>query len=327
MGIKGNIIAVDASNYNTIRDSNQIPYLSCDTNETDNITPDLMLNYLMGVRPRAILLYSTKSDTPWCSFQRNDGSDYSSILSMADPSDARWVLKYLTSNATSSGTMVSITGKAGMPGDAEKPSSGGGNSTVAMSVLYSVTGLITLLFLVIIATGTIRAHRHPERYGPRGGAGGRGRQSRAKGLARAVLDTIPIVKFGNNDPIKPDPEVELEAATTTRQNESNHDATQSQTDQTQPQASGAMTSSDGNDEQLTPKQQTDERSTHESSQGEAANQGCSICTEDFTVGEDVRVLPCHHQYHPACIDPWLVNVSGTCPLWYVTHISAWRCFY
>jgi hypothetical protein len=29
----------------------------------------------------------------------------------------------------------------------------------------------------------------------------------------------------------------------------------------------------------------------------------------------VRVLPCQHQFHPPCVDPWLVNVSGTCPLW------------
>jgi hypothetical protein len=27
------------------------------------------------------------------------------------------------------------------------------------------------------------------------------------------------------------------------------------------------------------------------------------------------VLPCQHKYHPNCIDPWLLNVSGTCPLW------------
>ncbi len=45
------------------------------------------------------------------------------------------------------------------------------------------------------------------------------------------------------------------------------------------------------------------------------NLGCSICTDDFLVGEDVRVLPCSHKFHPACIDPWLINVSGTCPLW------------
>ena len=68
---------------------------------------------------------------------------------------------------------------------------------VALIILYSVTGIITALFLLIIVTGAVRAHRHPERYGPRAIARlGHPRQSRAKGLARAVLDTIPIVRFG-----------------------------------------------------------------------------------------------------------------------------------
>merc|ERR1711939_833497 len=50
------------------------------------------------------------------------------------------------------------------------------------------------------------------------------------------------------------------------------------------------------------------------SHGEEEAPGCSICTEDFERGQDVRVLPCQHSFHPACIDPWLLNVSGTCPL-------------
>jgi hypothetical protein len=48
---------------------------------------------------------------------------------------------------------------------------------------------------------------------------------------------------------------------------------------------------------------------------DAGNNVCPICTDDFVKGQDMRVLPCSHQFHPNCIDPWLINVSGTCPLW------------
>jgi len=44
---------------------------------------------------------------------------------------------------------------------------------------------------------------------------------------------------------------------------------------------------------------------------------CSICTEDFVEGRNVRILPCRHIYHRRCIDPWLLDFAGTCPLWYV----------
>jgi hypothetical protein len=42
---------------------------------------------------------------------------------------------------------------------------------------------------------------------------------------------------------------------------------------------------------------------------------CSICNEDFKHGQDVRVLPCKHGYHPTCADSWLLERSATCPLW------------
>ncbi len=42
---------------------------------------------------------------------------------------------------------------------------------------------------------------------------------------------------------------------------------------------------------------------------------CSICTEDFVEGRSVRILPCRHIYHRRCIDPWLLDFAGTCPLW------------
>ena len=42
---------------------------------------------------------------------------------------------------------------------------------------------------------------------------------------------------------------------------------------------------------------------------------CTICLEDFIPNEDkVRSLPCHHIYHPQCIDPHLSSRSSRCPV-------------
>lgn len=41
---------------------------------------------------------------------------------------------------------------------------------------------------------------------------------------------------------------------------------------------------------------------------------CTICLEDFCVGEKVKVLPCGHEYHCECIEPWLLEKSSLCPL-------------
>jgi Ring finger domain len=69
-----------------------------------------------------------------------------------------------------------------------------------MIILYAITGCVTLMFLVVILSGAIRAIRNPERYGPRAAnphlPGGRPAQSRTAGLTRAILDTFPVVKFG-----------------------------------------------------------------------------------------------------------------------------------
>jgi E3 ubiquitin-protein ligase RNF115/126 len=40
---------------------------------------------------------------------------------------------------------------------------------------------------------------------------------------------------------------------------------------------------------------------------------CSVCWEDFMLGENVRQLPCTHIYHEPCIRPWL-ELHGTCPI-------------
>ncbi|XP_025938015.1 E3 ubiquitin-protein ligase RNF126 isoform X2 [Apteryx rowi] len=37
---------------------------------------------------------------------------------------------------------------------------------------------------------------------------------------------------------------------------------------------------------------------------------CPVCKEDYTVGENVRQLPCNHLFHNSCIVPWL---EQSCP--------------
>nr|GMC92815.1 E3 ubiquitin-protein ligase SDIR1 isoform X1 [Ipomoea batatas] len=40
---------------------------------------------------------------------------------------------------------------------------------------------------------------------------------------------------------------------------------------------------------------------------------CSVCLEQVNEGELIRSLPCLHQFHANCIDPWL-RQQGTCPV-------------
>lgn len=35
------------------------------------------------------------------------------------------------------------------------------------------------------------------------------------------------------------------------------------------------------------------------------NTSCVVCMEDYKTGEQLKTLPCLHQYHKQCIDKWL----------------------
>jgi E3 ubiquitin-protein ligase RNF13 len=41
---------------------------------------------------------------------------------------------------------------------------------------------------------------------------------------------------------------------------------------------------------------------------------CAICLEDFVDGDGLRKLPCKHEFHLECIDPWLLTRKRTCPI-------------
>jgi len=42
---------------------------------------------------------------------------------------------------------------------------------------------------------------------------------------------------------------------------------------------------------------------------------CAVCQEKFLDQEELRQIHlCHHQFHSACVDPWLLKCSKYCPL-------------
>jgi hypothetical protein len=321
--------------------SQQIALISCDSSAyPGQVTASQTLdNVLITLpTPAAIILYSLES--AFCLYETNNTqlSTYHYIFTVEGADLSRELEQALAARNTANMTSILPSGSnttTGFPAATSISSSSGNGipdtsptTAVAMIILYSITGIITALFLGIIISGAIRAHRHPERYGPRNIVG-RPRQSRARGLARAMLETIPIVKFGD-DTTQTVPaakgDVELASAhegevvdtvnAGERRSIGSREADRPRppvdpTSTTTTTTTGQM-SEDGISESVV--QPGAEVLNLDASQ-DTGNHVCPICTDDFEKGQDVRVLPCNHQFHPSCVDPWLINVSGTCPLW------------
>ncbi|KAL7093395.1 hypothetical protein ACP275_11G038700 [Erythranthe tilingii] len=41
---------------------------------------------------------------------------------------------------------------------------------------------------------------------------------------------------------------------------------------------------------------------------------CYICLAEYEDGDKIRILPCHHEFHMSCVDKWLKEIHGVCPL-------------
>ncbi|EKM54538.1 uncharacterized protein PHACADRAFT_196968 [Phanerochaete carnosa HHB-10118-sp] len=190
-----------------------------------------------------------------------------------------------------------------------------------------------------------------ETYGPEGAAFVTS-QSRARGLTRAILDTFPIVKFDRvEDARAPVPIPKDIEAATVEVNKTRHTE---QLELAELPAVRAMLATDNEDDKepaygvseemrrgsLEAGSSSSQLSTPvvrpripaaraEASTSSAMSMGdqdlvpdaigretCPICIVDFEEGDDLRVLPCegHHRFHQQCVDQWLLELSGSCPL-------------
>lgn len=72
----------------------------------------------------------------------------------------------------------------------------------------------------------------------------------------------------------------------------------------------------GSSDSLSAREESGNTSDNESTlsvQSEGPNSKCVICLEKFKEGQDVRIVPCRHEFHKDCVDPWLLS-NYTCPL-------------
>ena len=313
------MLSIDPAVANRLNNTD-IALLGCDSNlYPGQIRSGLTLEIAAGSNPKAIVLYSVNSNR--CSFTPSPHLDFQSIYTLTTPDSLTGLAKMAQPPAGVLTAIKLASRSDNGTSDSSSPFTKSPTTAVAMIILYSITGIITALFLIIIIVGAIRAHRHPERYGPRHVLG-RPRQSRAKGIARAMLETIPIVKFGDKDEDKPVTQardVELGPAGQHRSSTTN-EAEGSSTD------GHVQDDEDGTGPEVVKTETASGASKHVEGETEPsahADNGlaCSVCTDDFVKGQDIRVLPCKHKFHPECIDPWLLNVSGTCPLWSVSRIG------
>ncbi|KAF8494742.1 hypothetical protein F5888DRAFT_1616799 [Russula emetica] len=234
-------------------------------------------------------------------------------------------------------------------GNQSSPAQNGGvgtsRTTLAMVILYAITGCIAGLFVVVIVTGVIRAIRHPERYRVATAAGDVGGGGRGGVLTRAILDTFPLIKFGarhaetegkdleaQGDGQRPGHEMrdtQRESASTAETEQAQAPASTSTGGSTDAEAgAGGVEEVPRNEDyeladvpparpRAGPSIATTASSAQEDPLPESiGRETCPICIVDFEDGDDVRVLPCEgqHVFHQACVDPWLLELSSSCPI-------------
>ncbi|KAJ7579214.1 hypothetical protein C8J56DRAFT_965107 [Mycena floridula] len=232
-------------------------------------------------------------------------------------------------NASNASAYNNVDATPGAPSSSQKS---GSNTALAMIILYAITGCVSALFCVVIISGAVRAIRHPERYGPRSAGRhglGDGQQSRARGLTRAILDTFPVVKFGSSQHdteagVKNIQETEFDAPSGVEMKKiASEESLQAvshplpgDVEATEQHASGSSELATASASPRLRIRKTPVADGSDVVPDSIGRETCPICIVDFEEGDDLRLLPCEgkHRFHQDCVDPWLLELSSSCPI-------------
>lgn len=125
----------------------------------------------------------------------NSAIDINASLANDPPSYRSYLIGTLTArNSTGQATPTDIPNATSSAAQSNRQSTPG-----SMIALYVITGIISAAFILMVFVGARRALRHPERYGRREADDEQGPQSTAGGIAQAILDTFPVIKFSKGD--------------------------------------------------------------------------------------------------------------------------------
>lgn len=303
-------------------DSSTIALLSCDGDRAKE-------NFLDATRqrPRAIILYTDEGNC--CIFK-------STYWQSTDP-DQLFVFTFANMKAinppdllnykTTTGTNVTIQYWAyfdsAPPTTSDQPyiyEKKDNQKSSAMLIVYIFVTLIAAGFLaVIFFLGVKACKRRGEE--PTQNLRARPRQSRAHCIARAALDTLPVVKFGSKPSETTPKDVEMQDGASSLdtggsvvelRSEVGEQVTATPLSQEKEHHMGATTAIVSAGSSLADTPRGVEAPT--AAQPDPNQVRCPVCLEDFEEDQEVRILPCSHSFHTDCIDPWLLNVAGSCPL-------------